>query len=251
MITTTTDTALRSILCAGAMLLATVATQAQTSQTPSGFRVTGTPRPAGTLTTSRSGQAMSARVGAASQPTRSPSQTIIPGVPHPGSSAMSAFRCVLDAGWNLRSFPFSPRETIGDLLVGAAGYPIKVGNLYTWSGGAYDEVADADHVAHNLGFWVYSYWGGEARPATPTATVPRQLLVDQLVHGWNLFGPSEYVSLPSDRSEIRAAWEWDSQNQVYVQLEPTSLLYPGKAYWLFRQDQAVRAPEDPAGPSPR
>lgn len=212
---------------------------AQTSQTPSGFRVRASMPVGAAYSSTVSGQSLSSRVQTSPGATRSPNLRIRLGLAHPELSALMAFRCALEAGWNLRAFPFSTQETVGELFVGSAGYPIKIGDLYAWSKDSYESIGDNEQLAHSRGFWVYSYWGGMTRQARAEAPAPRELLLDQLGPGWNLYGPSEYLSLPAS-ALIGSAWQWDSGNQVYRKLDAAALLLPGEAYWIFRESPQLR-----------
>lgn len=225
------------------LLLAVLATTlsprtvSQPLQHPGGFRLTDSATATGGYAMSLAGRTLSSRSGGMAQGLGAPSgRTVFAGLSPQEGVPVDAFRFALHPGWNLRACPMRPQETVGELFAGPAGHPIKVGALFAWDGNDYTTVPDSHVLTPTQGFWVYSYWGGTGRAATPAAPPYRTLLVDELHAGWNLFGPSQLSSLPSPATGVHAAWRWDTGNQRYVKLASGALLHPGQAYWIYRSD---------------
>jgi hypothetical protein len=144
-------------------------------------------------------------------------------------------RMVLKSGWNMKGSPVLSDKTVGAIFRGDKGYPIKIGNLYYYQSGreaGYVESDDADPLPPNLGFWVFSYWGGTSREFSGEDGSNAEL-VEQLEPGWNLYTPTRYVTVPQ-RGEIAVVWRWDAEAQCYVGVDPGENLVPLEGYWIYK-----------------
>lgn len=141
-------------------------------------------------------------------------------------------RFALAAGWNLKGAPMDTSATVGEIFTGPAGYPLKVGELYAWSGSAYEAIPDSAPLAGEQGFWVYSYWGGESQPVSRVKS-ERGSLEESLEVGWNLYSPPHHMNRPESEDHVVSAWRWDPTIWQYVEIPPGDPMLPGQAYWLL------------------
>ena len=147
------------------------------------------------------------------------------------------YRYALQGGWNLRGSPGISDRSIGEIFVGPAGAPIKIGNVqYADVDGNIVEADDADPLLANLAFWVFSYWGGESAPFdTPDAPRPGEgpSWLDELDDGWNLFSPPYHVTVPAF-AHVAVVWRWNSATSSYELMLPGMIMRPLEGYWLFK-----------------
>lgn len=149
------------------------------------------------------------------------------------------YRYALAAGWNLKGAPGISDQTAGFIFTGAAGAPIKIGNLqYPAPDGSLVEADDSDPILGLQAFWVFSYWGGTGRSfAAPEAPLPGDDSdwQDLLRPGWNLFSPPYTVTVPA-RGRVVVVWRWDPATTAYVVVAPGEVLRPLDGYWVFVLD---------------
>jgi hypothetical protein len=141
----------------------------------------------------------------------------------------------LSPGWNLKGAPGATARTTDEIFRGAAGAPVKVGNIRYWDAELQDYVEgdDADPLVGRWGFWVFSYWGGQSRPSETLAD-PVTSWVDDLLEGWNLYSPPYYVTVPQN-NDVLVVWRWNAVDGSYELVYPGQNLIPGHGYWILKQ----------------
>lgn len=206
-----------------------------TLSSPQGYRISHSSLTGGGPAASPDGQVVHSQIGGIPDTLLSPSWSLFGGLPMTTPPKLG-FQFELQIGWNLVSCPFSAAETVGELFVGAAGFPIKVGALHAWNGTDYELIGDAQLLNALQGAWVYSYWGGVGPSATSVAKPPSEDFADKLDTGWNLVGTDVPTFLPPKDQGYVAAYKWDVGKQHYQQLTAGAILLPGEAYWVYRSN---------------
>jgi hypothetical protein len=127
----------------------------------------------------------------------------------------------LVAGWNLVSFALQGADDSLDSVFG------NTAGMVVWTFDADTQAYQAaTQIQPGLGYWVFA-------PSALTIAhtgVPAIAATANLKAGWNLVGAVATVSLPVGTT----GYTWDSATQQ--QIPVTSLLVPGKGYWLFTEE---------------
>jgi hypothetical protein len=143
----------------------------------------------------------------------------------------------LEPGWNLKGAPGATARTTDEVFRGAAGAPVKVGNIRYWNAESqeYAEGNDADPLVGGWGFWVFSYWGGKSREFA-FAAEDRFPWEDELRPGWNLYSPPFQVTVPGG-TDLLVVWKWNAALGSYELVYPGQNLVAGEGYWILRQER--------------
>jgi hypothetical protein len=128
----------------------------------------------------------------------------------------------LVAGWNLVSFSLNGENDTPDSVFGTDS------GMQVWTYDVATQTYQAPtQVQTGAGYWVFS----SVALTIEHAGVPASVATVSLKAGWNLVGPVAAVPLPAGTTAY--TWAPDTQQQSTV----TSLLVPGKGYWLFAKEE--------------
>jgi len=158
----------------------------------------------------------------------------------------------LEAGWNLLSLPIEPVDPTvtevfklardeglgangddgrrGTLRDTRRGGVIYTGAVWEWVPGEQGRYAQATEIHALKGLWIYVTQGRTV--AVSGTTVANRV---DLLRGWNLVGPAEESTPPTNSALRGHSWGWDTTQGIYVAVESPAKLEPGLGYWLFSQ----------------
>lgn len=143
----------------------------------------------------------------------------------------------LSAGWHILGSPGVSDLTVGEIFVGRAGAPIKVGPLqyYNHETMRYVAAGDGSQLPARRGFWLFSYWGGQSRAFAASGRIaPRDWLGEIPYGAWVLYSPPGKIVLPDEPG--LTVFGWDAQLQTYEPLGPGDTIEPLRGYWVYRQN---------------
>jgi hypothetical protein len=146
----------------------------------------------------------------------------------------------LDPGWNLRSVPVMPRETLGEMLGGTPGTPTVSAWEWSTAEGAYRVVGPGSYLRPGQGYWLYAH-GPEPR-VLDRLRGPLGRARDGGEPGWELFGPPVEQEIPSS-DVVRSVWGWHRSRYFPVDGQASGLppwqaperMMQTRGYWLLRR----------------
>jgi hypothetical protein len=130
------------------------------------------------------------------------------------------------SGWSFFSLPVSPAEPVGELFDGVANGP-----LWAWRSDvmAYEPVDGEDHLAPQVGHWIYSLDGGTVSGAEGIPGAGTVFLRT----GWNAVGVAHAAATDALLAAPGSfAWMWEPVRQVYRAFGGGPLT-EGQALWLY------------------
>jgi hypothetical protein len=167
--------------------------------------------------------------GAASESFTLSSGSRVPG------DVLRILQYVLTEGWHILGSPGTSDTNAGDILVGARGATIKAGPIQYYDSATlrYVSATDNQPLQPRMGFWLFSYWGGESRTFTAPAGIRTADWLSEIpLGGWVLYSPPGKIILGEELG--RTVYGWDAQSQNYVQLDAGDCLEPLHGYWIYR-----------------
>ncbi len=121
----------------------------------------------------------------------------------------------LEKGWNLIAIT-ADNADLTELKKASSGA------IWAWNGESYTSVESAG--ATNA-VWVYM---NSAKQVKVTGTKSNATI--KLSSGWNLVGPAENCRAPE---KALSTYSWESNNEMYQNINKDSILQEGSGYWIF------------------